>query len=418
MKKKTKTRKQLLKAIAALRQANTFLVKANKRLKRLVVKDSNTGLFNRRYMEEAIARELSYSRRYNQPFSVIMLDVDYFKSINDAYGHQFGDLVLKHLAHKIKDIVRRYDTAVRFGGEEFIIIAPRTNRAKALALGRRIMGCVGSYNFGDKKCVINLKLSMAISSYPEDGVIVDGMDLIYIADQILRKVKEYGGNQIYSSVDMRKRLSVRKGERDGDIKSLKTKIQRLTNRANQSVVEAVFAVAKTIGLKDRYTAKSAGAAAHYAEQIAKEMNLPKGQVELVRQAAILHDLGKVGISAQILCKKGKLTSEEYERVKKHPQIASYLIKPVKFLRQIVPFVLYHHERWDGKGYPKGLKGQEIPIGARIIAVTDVYQALVANRPYRKAYSPKEALRIIKNGSGVEYDPSVVSAFLNILSKGK
>jgi HD-GYP domain-containing protein (c-di-GMP phosphodiesterase class II) len=314
--------------------------------------------------------------------------------------------------------VRRYDTAVRFGGEEFIIIAPRTNRAKALALGRRIMGCVGSYNFGDKKCVINLKLSMAISSYPEDGVIVDGMDLIYIADQILRKVKEYGGNQIYSSVDMRKRLSVRKGERDGDIKSLKTKIQRLTNRANQSVVEAVFAVAKTIGLKDRYTAKSAGAAAHYAEQIAKEMNLPKGQVELVRQAAILHDLGKVGISAQILCKKGKLTSEEYERVKKHPQIASYLIKPVKFLRQIVPFVLYHHERWDGKGYPKGLKGQEIPIGARIIAVTDVYQALVANRPYRKAYSPKEALRIIKNGSGVEYDPSVVSAFLNILSKGK
>jgi len=416
MKKRTKTKKKALNKTTALRKIVASLTKENRRLKRLVLRDINTGLFNRRYLEEAIARELSYARRHDQPFSVMIMDIDYFKSINDAYGHQFGDLVLKHLAYKIKNIVRRYDTVIRFGGEEFIIIAPRADRIRALALGRRILDSIDSYNFGDKKCVINLKVSIAVSSYPEDGVIIDGMDLIYIADQILHKVKEYGGNQVYSSEDMEKESIGVGAELDSSIKSLETKVQRLTKRANQSVVEAIFAFAKTIGLKDRYTAKNVERAVHYAEKIAKEMNLPNDTIELVRQAAILHDLGKVGIGAEILCKKAKLTREEYEMVKKHPQIASSIIRPVKFLRHIIPFVLHHHERWDGKGYPNGLRAEEIPIGARIIAITDVYQSLIANRPYRKAYSKQNAIEIIKKGSGVEYDPRVVNAFLSVLRK--
>lgn len=411
-----KSAQQLRKEIRTLRQANGQLLKINKHLRKLVLKDTNTGLFNRRYLKEALVRELSYSRRHDVPFSVMIMDVDYFKSINDAYGHQFGDLVLRHLAHKIKTIVRRHDTVVRFGGEEFIIIAPKTDREKALALGHRILDSVGTYNFGDKRCVINLKVSIAVSSYPEDGVIVDGMDLIYIADQILHRAKEFGGNQVYSSKNAGRLMAGENGETD--IRNLKTKIYRLTKRANQSVVEVAFAFAKTIGLKDRYTSRNMEIGVHYAKEIAKQLGLNHDTIELIRQAAVIHDLGKVGISSEILSKKAKLTSHEYKIVKKHPEIATYLIRPIKFLQEVIPFVLHHHERWDGNGYPNGLKGEQIPLGARIIAVTDVYQSLISNRPYRKAYTKQKAIEIIKSGSGIEYDPKVLNAFLNVLSREK
>ncbi len=399
-----------------LDEINKFLLRSNKRLRRLSLKDSNTGLFNLRYLEDAIERELSYARRNDLPFSVMLMDIDYFKSINDAYGHQFGDLVLKHLAQRIKAIVRRHDTVIRFGGEEFIIITPRTNKITTVALGNRILEAINSCNLGDKERVISLKISIAVASYPEDGPIMEGMDLIFAADQVLQRVKEFGGNRVYCSDITGKRQPCPQIDTAADVKTIKTKVQRLTKRANQSVVEAVFAFAKSIGLKDRYSVKSVEKAVHYAEEIARELGLPRNKIELVRKAAALHDLGKVGINENILCKKAKLSHEEYEAIKKHPKIAAHIIKPIKFLSDVIPFVLHHHERWDGKGYPDGLKGEKIPIGARIIAVMDVYQSLTANRPYRKAYSKEEAMKIIERGSGVEYDPAVVTAFLAVLKR--
>ena len=411
-----KANKQLEDSNKRMNEVNRFFLKSNNRLRRLALKDPNTGLFNRRYLDDAIERDLSYARRSGQSFSVMIMDIDYFKSINDAYGHQFGDLVLKHLAQKIRSMVRRHDTIIRFGGEEFVIIAPRTDKRKAVALGQRIMDAVNSSNLGDKKRIISLKISVAVTSYPEDGSVVDGMDMIYVADRILHRVKELGGNKVYC-IDNIGDYNIPQGV-DGrsDVKIIKTKVQRLAKRANQSVVEAVFAFAKTIVIKDRYSAKNVETAVRYAEAIAKELGLSKKKIEFVRKAAILHDLGKAGVNEDILCKKTKLSNEEYETIKKHPKIATTIIKPAKFLNEIIPFVLHHHERWDGKGYPDGLKGEEIPKGAGIIAVMDVFQSLTANRPYRKAYSREEAMKIIERGAGVEYDPAVVTAFLNVLRR--
>ena len=146
------------------------------------------------------------------------------------------------------------------------------------------------------------------------------------------------------------------------------------------------------------------------------MNLPAEEMENIRQASMLHDLGKIGISDKILLKRSKLTKKEFEEIKKHPQIAADIIRPIQFMHDIIPLILYHHERWDGKGYPAGLKGEEIPIGARIIAISDVYQALTSNRPYRKAYSKKEAMNIIKKGAGTQFDPRIVDTFLKIVKK--
>jgi HD-GYP domain-containing protein (c-di-GMP phosphodiesterase class II) len=148
------------------------------------------------------------------------------------------------------------------------------------------------------------------------------------------------------------------------------------------------------------------------------LELPKDEVESVKQAAILHDLGKIGISERILLKKSKLTRREFDEIKKHPQIAADIIRPIHFLHKIIPLVLHHHERWDGKGYPSGLKGEEIVIGARIIAIADIYQALISNRPYRKAYGQNEAIDIIKDGSGSQFDPKIVEVFLQIIRHKK
>ncbi|MBM3254120.1 MAG: diguanylate cyclase [Candidatus Omnitrophica bacterium] len=410
------SRKQAENKIAVI---NKKLLKSNKKLRQISLRDSQTGLYNHRYLEEIIEPEFYRAKRYGHSLSAIMLDIDYFKSINDVYGHLFGDTVLKQLAKQLKRIVRQYDVVIRFGGEEFVIVSPGTDRPTVLVLAQRLLDAINLYNFGNKKYIVKLKLSMAVASYPEDRINT-GMDLIELTNQILNKVKEFGGNKVYSSIDISRQRSPleEKSAGDANIKSMKEKIEDLTKRANQSLIEAVFAFAKTIELKDRYTGQHTERTVKYATNIAKMLDLPKDEIERIRQASILHDLGKIGISEKILLKRSKLSKGEFGELKKHPHIGVDIIRPIHFLHDIMPLILYHHERWDGKGYPNALRGEEIPIGARIVAIADVFQALTSKRPYRKAYSKKEAINIIKNGTGTQFDPKVVQAFLKILRNSK
>ncbi len=407
------------KAEQELEKLNMELLNSNKRLKQFALRDAHTGLYNHRYLSEVIEAEFFRARRYVHPLSVIMLDVDYFKSINDVYGHQFGDLVLKQLARQLKKMVRQYDIVGRFGGEEFVVISPGIDRSRAFALAQRILDAVGLYNFGNATHTVRLKLSLAAASYPEDRV-VKGMELIKLADQILNKAKEFGGDRVYSSLDTGKgrRGLTAKADKGADAKSLQQKLERLTKRANQSLVEAVFAFAKTIKLKDYYTGEHVDRTVHYTTEIAKLLSLSKEETERIRQAAQLHDLGKIGISEKILLKPSKLSKKEIQEIRLHPQIGVDIIRPIHVLHDIIPFILYHHERWDGKGYPEGLRREEIPMGARIIAISDVYQALTSRRAYRKAYSKSEAIRIIKSSSGTQFDPKIVNMFLRVLADEK
>jgi len=398
-------------------QLNQELTKSNEKLKQMVLIDPHTGLYNHRYLIEVIEREFYRAKRHAHPISVIMLDLDYFKSINDVYGHAFGDLVLKQLARQLKQMVREYDIVVRYGGEEFLILAPATDNTQGLTLAQRILDALNIYNFGNDKHTVKLKLSLAVASYPEDYVL-KGMDLVELTEKILNKVKESGGNRVYSSADLLKdkpdALIISRA--NTEVRFLKDKIEKLTKRTNQGLIESIFAFAKTIELKDQCTGEHVEKTVRYATDLAKELGLSKNEIELVRQAAMLHDLGKIGISEEILCKRAKLTKKEFEEIKKHPQIGVDIIRPIQFLHSIIPLMLYHHERWDGKGYPYGLKGEEIPIGARIVAIADVYQALSSNRPYRKAYNKTEAINIIKENAGSQFDPNVATIFLNLLKK--
>lgn len=413
---------ELLKEIAQHKEAQhkvsllaDGLSNSNKKLKQLALTDSHTGLYNHRYLGEVIDAEFQRARRYASNLTVVMLDIDYFKSINDVYGHQFGDLILKQFALQLKKMVRRYDIVIRYGGEEFLIISPGIDRNQALLLSQRILEGLNLHTFGNKKHYVKLKVSMGVVSYPEDSATC-GMDLVNSADQILNKAKESGGNKVFILSDIKKYNDVVSNgkERNPNIKVLKSKIDKLNKRANQSLTEAILAFAKTIELKDHYTGEHVEITGHYATLIANKLGLSREEVELIRQASILHDLGKIGISERILLKKSKLTKQEFEEIKKHPQIGADILRPIHFLHGLIPIIFYHHERWDGKGYPSGAKGDEIPIGARIIALADVYQALTSDRPYRKAYSKKKAAHIIKSGSGSQFDPKITDIFLSII----
>ena len=369
-------------------------------------------------------KEFELAKRHGQPFSILMLDIDYFKSINDVYGHQFGDLVLQQVAKLLQSRVRKSDTVVRFGGEEFVVLSPNTSRTEALIAAQRHLETINIRSFGDKKRCLKLKISGAVASYPDDEVIESG-DLLKIADQVLRKIKEDGGNRVYNSVSLRIErpgltsvMSTEESVAHADVTFLKDKLGKLKKRANQSLAEAIFAFAKTLEVKDHYTGEHVERTVFYATETAKAVGLATDRVEMIRQAAMLHDLGKIGISDKILLKNGKLANREFDEIKKHPQIGIDIIRPIQFLRELIPLILYHHERWDGKGYPKGLKGEQIPLGARIIAIADVFQALPSKRPYRKAYSREEAVKIIKEASGNQFDPQIVQTFLRILEQSK
>jgi diguanylate cyclase (GGDEF)-like protein len=408
---------RLKRLIKKLKESNRSTLQLNKKLGNLALKDPHTGLYNRRHFKETLEKELALAKRHAQSLSVIMMDIDYFKAVNDVYGHTFGDLVLKQFTKTLQNAVRRYDILFRFGGEEFVMLSPRADRPTGLILAKRLLKTINAHSFGNKAHMIKLKVSVSVASYPEDGVVIRGLDLVNLADRILNKVKEYGGNKVFSSNDLEKLEGKVASENDASkvIEFLKKKIYRLSQRANQSLIEAIFALAKTIGLKDWYSDTFTQKMMKYAIEIAKMLKLPKSEIEHIRKAVILHDIGKVGINENILLKNSKLTTREFEAMKKHPQLSTDLIRPLYFLRGTVPLILYHHERWDGKGYPHRLKGKEIPIGARIIAIVDAYRSLTANRPYRKAYAKSSAIKILKRESGTKFDPQVAAAFLKILS---
>jgi len=191
--------------------------------------------------------------------------------------------------------------------------------------------------------------------------------------------------------------------------------------AQEIFPEICLALVRAMEAKEQYALDTVGHSGRveiYATAMARKLGLSFEEIRNISYAAILHDLGKIGIENKILWKPGKLTDEEYEVVKKHSRLGEHIIIPIKFLRDVARLILYHHERYDGKGYPEGLKGEEIPIGARIIAICDAYDAMNSARPYRKALTPEQAKQELINGKGVQFDPEIVDLFLQMLDKGE
>ncbi|MFH1753756.1 MAG: diguanylate cyclase, partial [Candidatus Omnitrophota bacterium] len=331
-------------------------------------------------------------------------------------GHIYGDNILKEFAHYVKNFAREHDIVVRYGGEEFTILLTHTDIEGAIKFSERLLENLKKHVFDAGGNKIRIKITAGLASFPHDGGDAGTVSgILDLADRALIRAKEQGGDRLLtfrSMAGQERHIADRKVK--NSVVALQKKFTDAKNRASHTLLESISVFAKTIEAKDHYTGEHVESIVSLVEEIGKRLDLPEWSLENLKHAAVLHDLGKIGIPDNILTKKGRLTPEEYEKIKKHPQIAAEILRPMHFLSEVVPLILYHHERYDGSGYCAGLKGKEIPLGARIIAIADVYHALIADRPYRKAYNKKDALEIVRKGSGTQFDPDIVEIFMKIM----
>lgn len=387
--------------------------------------DTLTSLYNHRGFQEVLAKELAKAKDSNTPLSVVMFDVNNISKINRELGHAKGDEVIKTIAEKIKQNIRANDSAGRYGGDEIAVIMPETNTKDAKYLAEYITYCLSCCFVDD---VGPIKVSVGISTFPE--CTMDQEKLLILAEQamFISQAKGYkeGMSAIVSSSDFNFWDDMALNSFAEVLAKRHSQIginfeEELVHKFNQEeivnhnhLMEIVTSLAGAIDAKDTYTKGHSTSVSRYSEALARAVNLPEAEVERIKIGAMLHDVGKIGIPENVLRKPGKLDDDEWEIMKQHPTIgAEKVLAPNEALRDLIPIVKYHHERLDGKGYPEGLKGNEIPFAARIVSVADAYHALVSDRPYRKGMPIEKACAILKEGAGIQWDPDLVRQFISI-----
>lgn len=370
--------------------------------------DVLTQCYNHRYFSRRLTEEFNRGDRAFKCLSEVVFDIDSFSSINDVYGPEIGDIVISQFADVIKDSVRSHDILCRTGAQEFSILLSETTSDGAEIFAERIIEVVENTHFGTDKEHFKISVSAGVSTCPTENVRT-ASDLVRTAKMALKDAKKHDGSML---VVFDKGAKIKKPIVDAD--ELRHKISDLSYQLSQGMLEMVYGFARIIEAKDEYTGQHVESTQTLAEKLAIQLELPEDQIENIRHAAILHDLGKVGIDDRILRKEGKLTDDEFDEIKKHPVIAAEILQSIHGLHESLPAILHHHERYDGTGYPDHLKGDDIPLEARIISISDVYQALTSDRPYRKAFSKDKALGIITEQSGKQFDPAIVQAFLEVM----
>jgi diguanylate cyclase (GGDEF)-like protein/putative nucleotidyltransferase with HDIG domain len=349
--------------------------------------DSVTGLPNHRAAQERFEFLLNQAQQRGESLGVLMIDVDNFKHFNDAYGHVVGDQVLKTIARVLRDLVGPYDVPARYGGDEFIVLVPQATDLSLSKLVNELDSRLTAEGYRDAASgrTIPLAVSVGRACFPDDAT--SRIDLVDAADRNMYHVKR----------------SAKSG----------TPVPSTRGLRHETMVEGfdlLDSMITAIDNKDYYTRAHSEEVTEYALWIAQELNFPEEAQRLVRLAGLLHDVGKIGIPDEILRKPGKLTDEEFGVMRQHPEVGAFMVSNMPGLSDIVPGVRHHHEQWDGSGYPEGLKGEEIPVLGRLLAVPDVFSALTTERPYRKGMDWDKALEIILAGSGTSFDPRIVEAF--------
>lgn len=388
--------------------------------------DPLTGLINHRDLLEKLQDEIKVAEKDDHPISVIMLDINNMTQINDEFGPSKGDEAICLVADKIKQNIRSFDTAGRYGWDEMAVIMPNTTNAEACYIAELINHSISCSLIDD---IGTVKVSVGVSTYPDCATIPSKLLLLGEQAMLISKKKSFqtGASCVLSSQTAEfweeiasnslAQVLARKHNQWG-LDFREEFIKKLTNdqesASSTHIVEVVTSLACAIDAKDTYTRGHSQAVSRYAEALARALDLPESEVERIKLGALLHDVGKIGIEEPILRKTSALTDDEWQVMKQHPQIgAEKVLQPIHSLRDLIPMVVHHHEHWDGSGYPNKLKGEEIPLAARIISVADCFHALISDRPYRKGLSLDRAVEILKAGSGIQWDRELVRKFIII-----
>ena len=358
--------------------------------------DSLTGLLNRRGFEELMEVETEHARRRGVPLTLLLGDVDHFKQVNDMLGHAGGDEALVRIAKILDRCTRAGDRVARTGGEEFGIVLPNTDHPTAHSLAETLRGLVKESFEGDK---VTLTMSFGVASFPAHASTSRSLQLA--ADDALYAAKEMGRNlSVIFTDEVASMVSTEARER---VEHADVHLATLTS------------LAEALDQRDMGTAEHCLTVGHYCELVAEELGMGATYVERLRIAGVLHDIGKVGLPDSILQKPGPLSPQEWEQVRKHPAIGAGILANRSF-DDIRDWILAHHERPDGTGYPRGLRGAEIPLPAKILAVADAFEAMTADRPYREAMSFEVARTELLGRAGTRFDPAVVGALLRVVER--
>lgn len=361
--------------------------------RRLADRDPVTGLLNHRNAYQRLHTELQQHAAQSRPLAVLKLDLDNFKLFNDTYGHSAGDEVLKRVAAVLKRACRDSDVAARYGGDEFLVILPETDLKQAVKCAERIQAALNKERFRcEDSATLPIGFSCGVAAYPGDSQ--DALELVSIADANLVQSRAEGGSQITSS------LGATGASKDNSLMYIKGS-------------ELFRAMVSAIDNKDGYTRKHSEEVTEYSLVIARAMNLSEDMLRTIQLAGILHDVGKIGVPDSILRKPGKLTDEEFEEMKQHPVFGALIVGALPGMEHVVLGVRHHHERYDGRGYPDALAGENIPLIGRIMAVADAFSAMTTTRPYRKGLSERQALAEIQRGLGTQFDPQIGALFINL-----
>ncbi len=395
-------------ALASEKLLMEELDRKNRELTELSITDGLTGLFNHRFLQDRFDYELKRVHRYGGNLSCMLIDIDHFKRINDTCGHQFGDSVLRQIANIMKTRSREIDICGRYGGEEFMIIT-NLKADDALRYATKLHTAIEEHPFRNGSHNIKVTVSIGIAEYRSD--VKFKQQLIERADNALYQAKKDGRNLIRIWKELESQCD-KALDRSG-IEDLKLKFEQMSKQMRNTYIESTNVLIKAIDAKDPLAKEHSHNVAVYATQIARAMKLKDSEIEVISSAALLHDVGKISIRDEILSKKDKLTFAELQTLKRHPEIGVNILRELKFLEKELPIILHHHERYDGGGYPHGLKGREIPLGSLIIAVADSFDAMVSGRSYKKKISWKAALEELKKGSNTQFAPEVVEAFLKV-----
>jgi diguanylate cyclase (GGDEF)-like protein/putative nucleotidyltransferase with HDIG domain len=361
------------------------------RAMRLALTDPLTGLGNHRHFHERLERELQHANVRNLPLTLCFIDVDDFKRINDRFGHPAGDRVLSQLAARL----RQTGEAFRLGGDEFALLLPGYGESAALTAASSVVERISALDL-EQVGAVTVSAGVAIS--PQHAAERD--ELIRLADSALYWAKEYGKNRVRAYRP--------------DVIEL-AELKRLASGPDRAArFRAAASLARAVDARDVYTGSHSQRVAELAARTARRLGLPDEEVELTRLAGSLHDLGKLAIPEEILRKPGPLTEPERIVLERHPQIGFRMLESLG-VDPVADWVLHHHERWDGSGYPDGLSGERIPLGARIIFVADAYDAMISERVYRRRVSPEEAIAELGRCAGTQFDPDVVAALADELA---
>jgi diguanylate cyclase (GGDEF)-like protein len=362
--------------------------------------DGLTGLHNYRIFRKRLDEEMERAKRYSRDLSLLMINIDHFKSFNDIYGHQAGDSVLQTVSRQLLKFIRNTDFAARYGGEEFIVILPETTSDQAYVVAERLRSSINSYEFTlNKKEIAYITVSIGYATFPDDAD--EPEVLIRKADQGLYMAKENGRNRVSKYYDEKEKTE---GALPKEMNTI------LSDPSLTSVKE----LAKAIDSKSFYMRGHSFEVAALSILVGRELELDSSQIEGLGIASLLHDIGNLGIPNNVLNKASALTDEEKKIIKGHPGLTEMLLKHYPRAEFILPAIPYHHERYDGKGYPNGLQKDEIPLGAKILAVVEAYHAMVSPRPHRRKRTRVEAIAELERESGRQLDPSVVNVFMKIL----